>query len=373
MHSAYRYFNKSEETSSRISSLKTRNATFLSLPKPSGPVSIISKNDLESLGHSRSATALIKQPRKLDDLMTIKSIADHQSSGQSSEATNRRLQLEQCFTKIIDRRFSECLCKSVGVVSSSTFEHKARNLGSVWHAISQLPMPGKVDRLVGLLMYRLAKNTFGKPLAGVVPVSHYQSVLNSVLECSGAAIQCIEIMADQAEAGPDAYRQFTLSRPFADAIRSQINYLVRKLAENGTIASEIDSIFFPAEELENTKAEMIKCEQTKILNALRNTLLSLSLTEAGFDRAFKSAIEGEVSEENTTESVKRVIKLIKFYPKAKQMYLNQLNSDDHRETIKTELDRITNNMLSSLSKYHRLKSVLDKDTSQKLVVLLNSN
>lgn len=384
MHAAHSYFSSSQQNTTRISTLRLRNAAFLSEKPRLSALTPPTATKSSIMTHSQSAevAAVVRWPRKTDDLMAMQRVVVKEECTNVGVEANeekgelrreRAVRLEKFFQRVVDKAYLGCLLRSIGAVSESTYEQKAQNVSSVWLAVSKLPAQDKIEQLFGLLIYKLSKNVFGKAFKSNIPVSHYLSVLEGLVSSTSSATDFIQIMASQHEDNPDSAPEFTLNRQFVDTLKSQIRFLVEELAERGNLVSGLDSIFFSEQELDRVKAKVITKHLYQILVTLKNTIISLSMSEPGFDKVFKETLNNNLPESSTTESVRRVLNLITFYGRARTAYTAQLTTAVHIAAVTSACSTHVSTMLQALPRYYRMASLLDKKSLHALERIVTDN
>lgn len=372
MHKAYDYVIKTAENKDRITTLRTQNAEFLKKKAELCSVlPVATKKSLTEVANStelRSFTRPTKKLEDLDNIMKIKTkIKDSQTEDEveiPSRSTPIKKQTIDKYLKTVSKKyFLSCLIKSIGAISEGTYPSKATNLTNCWNILVDLPVDNKLDNLFGLLLYRFSKNLYGKSFKASIPTSHYLGVLENLNGSLSSILSCLHLMSSQKQ-DPTSF-DLLLSRPFVETFKSRLSFLVKKLAENDYVVSNICSPFYTTDSLSSDLLMVYKTQLSSTLIVLRNLMLSLVVSGKGFEKVLKAELKGNI-EEGSIESTRKCFSLISVFRKAHNFFKNSLENDE----FKAKLEEIVNESIEIFAEkknnYHKMKILLDKETSRLL-------
>lgn len=386
MSKAEEYFKKQSDCRSGLKTAKKTNTEFLSTHSKEGllrlKTSIKSKTEYETMKQSTAWNALVKTPKKLEDIQELRAVRDAVQSENTLDEDTKFAQIKDldAYTKNLTNRYLlSCLAKSIGPVSVSTFDKKVSSIVPVWKSLRELDVPDGPDLFFGILLHRFNKNVFGKTSNDVTPTQLVTTIETFVGLCNKVA-SSLMLIADQGRAGSagGSAKQpaVCLGRSFVNSIQTRILFLVEKLLHHGHIVDSIDSPFISIKVLDRLKLKVFKLQLLEVADSVRsaiqakptsgNKVLSQQLKgwlESG------AAVDGGVHLSN--EQADRVVKLISYFKMCRTKFLGKLNSEPNKLEFGRFASTTVSTLLDQLPKYHRTSLILDKKALEKLRVVLN--
>lgn len=269
-------------------------------------------------------------------------------------------QLEQL---VNERYYFPCLLKSIGTISASSYEKKQASLRDMFRSLQQLEVEGKYETLYSVLVNKLSRNLFGKPLdAQPMKTSLVMEGFEQVVNLHNSVVACLLMMTEG--------KELTLSRTHVTGVKMMLLSLAGMMAKNFVKVGKVNSPFFDEAEFlrirsrvygENLCGVIDIIRGVFVVGATRNTtLLKEGLALVATDRF------DDLKEDLHDEAVK-LADLITYYRTLAEGYTKEL-APHQRETealIETVNDWV-NRQFDFLQKIHLAKTSLHKDGWQLL-------
>jgi hypothetical protein len=327
---------------------------------------VMAKREWDGVRQCTEWGVMAKRPNRVEELAAVQKIGEdmEERKGGKSEVVEK----VQRYSAIINQRyFQSCLMRSLSNVTLATFEKNIGSIVPVWNALQTLKVDDKMETLFGFLTYRLSKNTTGKLFTGDIPVPHLTTLLESFVSLNNTVLASIQQLNTES---PSSH-PLTLRPSSVLSIRSSILFLISTLARRGQLVDKVDSPFVSSLLLDTVKMQIftVQCEET--LAAIRAVMYSgvEESEDCGFGGEvirFLKSDTGEfidVEEENRVvgHAVQNFVRLVKYFASARVAFSsnlsNQSKSAEFDKTINTMIDQL----LTSLTKFHKTKTLLDKD------------
>jgi hypothetical protein len=324
------------------------------------------KTELDQERQGQALQALIKPPRRLEDLLEVKKVreATEASEGESEEAKKSRgtgiRQLEQL---VNERYYFPCLLKSIGTVSATSFEKRQTSLREAFKCLKQLGVQGKFETLYCVLANKLSRNHFGKQLT-VEPLKASQLIecFEQATTLHNSVVSCLLMMTEGQE--------LTLSRTHVTGLKKMLLALAELLMKHFVKIGRVNSPFFDEEEFLSIKARVFSENIAAVLDIIRGVFVvgatrNTALFKEGLSFVLTDRID-ELKEELHDEAIK-IADLLTYYRTLADGYLKELSphQSELSTLIETVNDRV-NKQLDFLQKPHHVKMSLHKDGWQLL-------
>lgn len=386
MQAAHKYFTKIDEGKSRISNLRLRNQEFLSKFPRRGDkpyaINYLSRESLESKYKIRAIQNFTKTPKTIEDIDQLTSAVDNLKSKEIKELPeekkslheSRVIRFEKYAQETTDKELVPCLTRSLGLFSENTYEQKAKNLTNLWQVFSKVKNKGKHEKLFSILLYRLSKSVFGKGFQDKVTESQYLNILESIVNGTNCAADFMRILSSSNDQDHEGiFNNVEFERRFVDTLKSRINHLVERLADNGFFVQKVPCLFYSDELLEKGKVRVIKNHLQKTAILLKNLIIANCFGHPCFDKTFGKCLRDGLNEEQSTEEVRKTMRIVDCFPLAKNKYLQQVKDQNLKQSVLIYSEELVKAIVNSLQKYHRTKTLVQKDLLNKFAELLISN
>ncbi len=334
------------------------------------------KADLDHDRQGQTLQALIKPPRRLEDLLEVKKVrrAIEASVETASEETRKSQvssirQLEQLLN---DRYYFPCLLKSIGTVSASSFEKRQTSLREAFKCLKQLEVEAKFETLYSVLANKLSRNLFGKQLtAEPLKASQLMESFEQVTSLHNSVVSCLLMMTEGQE--------LNLSRTHVTGIKKMLLALAELMLKHFVKIGRVASPFFDEAELVSIKARVFADNVVAVIDIIRSVFVVGAVRNTGLFREGLALVIADKADDLKEEYHDEAIKtadLFTYYRSLVDGYLKEL-APHQRETASfaEKVNEQVQRQLDFLQKIHLVNASIHKDGWQVLRgrLLVDSN